>query len=166
MLRQQEVSNSPELIRRLGIIAMNGMIEADIYGNVNSTCVMGSRIQNGIGGSGDFARNAFLSLFVSPSTAKGGKISAFVPMAPHTDHILQDVQIIVSEQGLADLRGLAPVERAREIINKCAHPDFRSGLQDYFEQARQHSFGQHIPHHLPAALAWHQRYMETGSMTG
>lgn len=166
VLRQQEISNSPELIRRLGIIAMNGMIEADIYGNVNSTCVMGSRIQNGIGGSGDFARNASLSLFVSPSTAKNGKISAFVPMVPHTDHILQDVQIIVSEQGLADLRGLAPVERAREVINKCAHPDFRPALQDYFEQARQHSFGQHIPHHLPTALAWHQRYMETGSMMG
>lgn len=166
VLRQQEISNSPELIRRLGIIAMNGMIEADIYGNVNSTCIMGSRIQNGIGGSGDFARNAFLSLFVTPSTAKGGKISAFVPMLPHTDHILQDVQIIVSEQGLADLRGLAPVERARAIISKCAHPDFRPQLQDYFEQARQHSFGQHIPQHLPAALAWHQRYIETGSMTG
>ncbi|MFT9256645.1 MAG: acetyl-CoA hydrolase/transferase family protein [Acetobacter sp.] len=165
VLRQQEVSNSPELIRRLGVIAMNGMIEADIYGNVNSTCVMGSRIQNGIGGSGDFARNAFLSLFVSPSTAKGGRISAFVPMVPHTDHILQDVQIIVSEQGLADLRGLAPVERARTIIDTCAHPDFRPQLQDYFEQARRHSFGQHIPHHLPSALAWHQRYMETGSMT-
>ncbi|KAA8383787.1 acetyl-CoA hydrolase/transferase family protein [Acetobacter sp. DmW_136] len=166
VLRQQEISNSPELIRRLGIIAMNGMIEADIYGNVNSTCVMGSRIQNGIGGSGDFARNASLSLFVSPSTAKNGKISAFVPMVPHTDHILQDVQIIVSEQGLADLRGLAPVERAREVINKCAHPDFRPALQDYFEQVRRHSFGQHIPHHLPTALAWHQRYMETGSMMG
>lgn len=164
VLRQQEVSNSPELIRRLGVIAMNGMIEADIYGNVNSTCVMGSRIQNGIGGSGDFARNAYLSLFVSPSTAKGGKISAFVPMVPHTDHILQDVQIIVSEQGLADLRGLAPVERAQAIISQCAHPDFKEPLLDYFKLARQHSFGQHIPHHLPAALAWHQRYMETGSM--
>lgn len=165
ILRQQEISNSPELIRRLGVIAMNGMIEADIYGNVNSTCVMGSRIQNGIGGSGDFARNAYLSLFVSPSTAKGGKISAFVPMLPHTDHILQDVQIIVSEQGLADLRGLAPAERARTIIAKCVHPDFRAPLQEYFNQARRHSFGQHIPHHLPTALAWHQRYMETGSMT-
>ncbi|ARW49317.1 Succinyl-CoA:acetate CoA-transferase [Acetobacter pasteurianus] len=164
VLRQQEVSNSPELIRRLGIIAMNGMIEADIYGNINSTCVMGSRIQNGIGGSGDFARNAFLSLFVTPSTAKGGKISAFVPMIPHTDHILQDVQIIVSEQGLADLRGLAPVERARAIIDNCAHPTFRPHLQEYFDYARQHSFGQHIPQSLSAALTWHEHYIATGSM--
>ena len=62
VLRPQEISNHPEIIRRLGVIAMNGMIEADIYGNVNSTHVMGSRIQNGIGGSGDFARNGYLSI--------------------------------------------------------------------------------------------------------
>lgn len=69
ILRPQEISNHPELIRRLGCIAMNGLIEADIYGNVNSTHVMGSRIQNGIGGSGDFARNAYVSIFMTPSTA-------------------------------------------------------------------------------------------------
>ncbi|MEG1030138.1 MAG: acetyl-CoA hydrolase/transferase C-terminal domain-containing protein, partial [Brevundimonas sp.] len=107
ILRPQEISNHPEIIRRLGCIAMNGLIEADIYGNVNSTHVMGSRIQNGIGGSGDFARNAYISCFVTPSTAKGGKISAIVPMASHVDHITQDVQVIVTEQGLADLRGLS-----------------------------------------------------------
>src|SRR4051794_38070536 len=75
ILRPQEISNHPELIRRLGCLAMNGLIEADIYGNVNSTHVMGSRIQNGIGGSGDFARNAYVSIFMTPSTAKGGTIS-------------------------------------------------------------------------------------------
>ncbi|KAK0351253.1 hypothetical protein LTR94_025703, partial [Friedmanniomyces endolithicus] len=116
ILRPQEISNHPELIRRLGCIAMNGLIEADIYGNVNSTQVMGSRIQNGIGGSGDFSRNAFISCFVTPSTAKGGAISAIVPMASHVDHITQDVQVIVTEQGLADLRGLSPKQRARLII--------------------------------------------------
>ena len=79
ILRPQEISNHPELIRRLGCLAMNGLIEADIYGAVNSTHVMGSRIQNGIGGSGDFARNAYVSIFMTPSTAKGGKISAIVP---------------------------------------------------------------------------------------
>ncbi|WP_283160235.1 acetyl-CoA hydrolase/transferase C-terminal domain-containing protein, partial [Pseudomonas syringae] len=99
ILRPQEISNHPELIRRLGCIAMNGLIEADIYGAVNSTQVMGSRIQNGIGGSGDFARNAFISCFVTPSTAKDGRISAIVPMASHVDHITQDVQVIVTEQG-------------------------------------------------------------------
>ncbi len=166
ILRPQEISNHPELIRRLGCIAMNGMIEADIYGNVNSTHVMGSRIQNGIGGSGDFARNAFVSIFLSPSTAKGGKISAFVPQASHVDHINQDVQVLVSEQGLADLRGLSPKQRAKVIIENCAHPDYRPGLADYFRRAQAGSYGGHAPSLLNEALSWHQRFVETGSMLG
>ena len=125
MLRPQEISNHPEVIRRLGCLAMNGMIEADIYGNVNSTHVMGSSIMNGIGGSGDFARNAYVSMFLSPSTAKAGAISCIVPMASHVDHTEHDVQVIVTEQGMADLRGLPPRRRARQIIDHCAHPDYR-----------------------------------------
>jgi succinyl-CoA:acetate CoA-transferase len=164
ILRPQEISNHPELIRRLGCVAMNGLIEADIFGNVNSTHVMGSRIQNGIGGSGDFARNAYLSIFMTPSTAKNGKISAIVPMASHVDHISQDVQVIVTEQGLADLRGLAPKQKAALIIEKCSHPDYRDALHDYFARARQSSYGQHAPNILSEALSWHQRYIETGSM--
>jgi succinyl-CoA:acetate CoA-transferase len=164
ILRPQEISNHPEIIRRLGCIAMNGLIEADIYGAVNSTHVMGSRIQNGIGGSGDFARNAYISIFMTPSTAKAGKISAIVPQVSHVDHISQDVQVLVTEQGLADLRGLSPKERARTIIAQCAHPDYRPALADYFERAKAGSYGQHAPS-LPAeALSWHQRFMETGSM--
>ena len=164
ILRPQEISNHPELVRRLGIIAMNGLIEADIYGNVNSTHVMGSRIQNGIGGSGDFARNSFMSIFLTPSTAKGGKISAIVPMAAHVDHISQDVQIIVTEQGIADLRGLAPKKRAATIIRNCAHPDYRPLLEDYFQRAERDSWGKHAPTLLTEALSWHQRFVETGSM--
>lgn len=164
ILRPQEISNHPELIRRLGCVAMNGMIEADIYGNVNSTHVMGSRIQNGIGGSGDFARNAYLSIFMSPSTAKGGKISTIVPHASHVDHINQDVQVIVTEQGLADLRGLSPKQRAELIIANCAHPTFRPALRDYYGRARRQSYGQQTPTLLTEALAWHQRFVETGSM--
>ncbi|GAN67538.1 succinate CoA transferase [Acetobacter orleanensis] len=164
ILRQQDVSNSPGVIRRLGCIAMNGMIEADIYGNVNSTRVMGSKMMNGIGGSGDFARSSYLSIFLSPSTAKGGKISAIVPMAAHVDHIMQDTQIFVTERGLADLRGLSPVQRAQKIISNCAHPDYQPMLQDYFDRARKESFGKHTPHLLQEALSWHQRFVETGSM--
>lgn len=166
LLRPQEISNHPEVVRRLGCIAMNGMIEADIYGNVNSTHVMGSRIQNGIGGSGDFARNAYVSIFLTPSTAKGGKISAFVPHASHVDHINQDVQVIVSEQGLADLRGLSPKQKARVIIENCSHPDYRPALADYYRRAVAGSYGQHTPTLLTEALAWHQRFVETGSMLG
>ncbi|WP_370158489.1 acetyl-CoA hydrolase/transferase family protein [Salipiger bermudensis] len=164
ILRPQEISNHPELVRRLGCIAMNGLIEADLYGNVNSTHVMGSRIQNGIGGSGDFARNAYVSIFMTPSTAKGGKISAIVPMASHVDHIAQDVHVLVTEQGLADLRGLAPKQRAELIIERCAHPDYREALRDYAARAKAGSFGGHAPHLLGEALSWHQRFVETGSM--
>ncbi|MBB4619616.1 acetyl-CoA hydrolase/transferase family protein [Sphingomonas abaci] len=164
ILRPQEISNHPELIRRLGCIAMNGLIEADIYGNVNSTHVMGSRIQNGIGGSGDFARNAFVSIFMTPSTAKGGKISAIVPQAAHVDHIAQDVQVIVTEQGLADLRGLSPKQRAKLIIERCAHPTYRPMLEEYYARARAGSYGQQSPSLPGEALSWHQRFIETGSM--
>jgi succinyl-CoA:acetate CoA-transferase len=164
ILRPQEISNHPELIRRLGCIAMNGLIEADIYGNVNSTHIMGSRIQNGIGGSGDFARNAYVSIFMTPSTAKAGAISAIVPQASHVDHITQDVQVIVTEQGLADLRGLSPKQRAEAIIARCAHPDYRPMLEDYYRRARQNSYGQQSPNLLGEALSWHQRFIETGTM--
>jgi len=164
VLRPQEMSNHPELIRRLGCIAMNGMIEADLYGHVNSTHVAGSKIMNGIGGSGDFARNAYLSVFMSPSTAKNGAISSIVPMASHVDHTEHDVMVLVTEQGLADLRGLSPKQRARLVIERCAHPDFRPMLQDYFERACRDSFGKHTPHLLGEALSWHERFVRTGSM--
>ncbi len=164
LLRPQEISNHPELVRRLGCIAMNGMIEADIYGNVNSTHVMGTKIQNGIGGSGDFARNGYLSCFMSASTAKGGTISRIVPMASHVDHTEHDVGVVVTEQGLADLRGLSPRQRARKIIDTCAHPDFRPMLADYFERASRESFGKQTPHLLGEALSWHERFVRTGSM--
>ena len=166
VLRPQEISNHPELVRRLGVIAMNAMIEADIYGNVNSTHIMGTSIMNGIGGSGDFARNGYLSFFMTPSVAKGGAISCIVPMASHVDHTEHDVQVIVTEQGLADLRGLSPTQRAELIIDKCAHPDFRPALRDYLERARHSGGGQHTPHLLPEALSWHQRFVETGTMRG
>jgi succinyl-CoA:acetate CoA-transferase len=164
ILRPQEISNHPELIRRLGCIAMNGLIEADIYGNVNSTHLMGSRIMNGIGGSGDFARNAFISVFMMPSVKKGGKISAIVPHASHVDHITQDVQVIVTEQGLADLRGLSPKQRAKVIIENCAHPLYKPALQDYYRRALLGSYGLQTPTLLTEALAWHQRFIDTGSM--
>src|SRR6202142_4249487 len=143
VLRTQEIYNHPEIIRRLGVIAMNAMIEADIYGNVNSTHVMGSRIQNGIGGSGDFARNGYLSIFMAPSSAQKGAISTIVPMASHVDHTEHDVQVVVTEQGLADLRGLSPRQRAHLIIEKCASPDYKGLLLCYLSRAERLSYGRH-----------------------
>lgn len=162
VLRPQEISNHPEIVRRLGVIAINTALEFDIYGNVNSTHVCGTRMMNGIGGSGDFARNAHLSIFVTKSTAKGGTISSVVPFASHVDHNEHDVDILVTEVGLADLRGLAPRERARVIIDRCAHPDYRAELQDYFDRACQR--GGHTPHLLEEALSWHRRLEVSGSM--
>ena len=162
ILRPQEISNHPELIRRLGCLAMNGMIEADIYGNVNSTHIMGSRIQNGIGGSGDFARNAYISIFMTPSTAKGGAISCIVPLVSHVDHIEQDVQVIVTEQGLADLRGLPPAPRARSSTTAPTGLPARAG--GLLRPGHGHHGGQHAPSLPDEALSWHVRYLRDGTM--
>ena len=164
VIRQQEISNHPEIIRRLGIIAMNAMIEADIYGNVNSTHIMGSAIQNGIGGSGDFTRNGYLSIMMAPSTAQKGSISTIVPMVSHVDHTEHDLSVLVTEQGLADLRGLSPTQRANVIIENCSHPDFRPALRHYFTRATQFSVGKHTPLLLSEALSWHRRYVLSGNM--
>lgn len=162
VLRPQEISNHPELVRRLGVIAINTALEFDIYGNVNSTHVCGTQMMNGIGGSGDFARNAHLAFFVSKSVAKNGDISSVVPMVSHVDHTEHDVDILVTEWGLADLRGLAPRERALLVIEHCAHPDYRTELLDYYQRACQR--GGHTPHILHEALSWHDRFQATGSM--
>ncbi|MBA4603329.1 acetyl-CoA hydrolase/transferase family protein [Thermoactinomyces sp. AMNI-1] len=162
ILRPQEISNNPEIARRLGVIAMNTALEADIYGNVNSTHVMGSRMINGIGGSGDFASSAYLTIFTTASTARDGAISCVVPMVSHVDHTEHNVHVIITEWGVADLRNKSPLERARLIIDHCAHPDYRPLLQDYLDKALRK--GGHIPHYLPEALSWHVRFQETGSM--
>jgi succinyl-CoA:acetate CoA-transferase len=164
VLRPQEISNHPEVVRRLGCLAMNGMVEADIYGNVNSTHLFGSSMLNGIGGSGDFARNAYISTFLSPSTARGGSVSCIVPMVSHVDHTEHDVHVVVTEQGLADLRGLPPRRRARQVIDHCAHPSYRPALEDYFDRALAGAPGKHTPHLLDEALSWHTRYLREGTM--
>ena len=83
-------------------------------------------------------------------------------MVSHVDHTEHDVDILVTEQGLADLRGLAPRERARVIIDNCVHPDFREALNDYFAKAC--AIGGHTPHILREALSWHINLEETGKM--
>ncbi|OCA88783.1 acetyl-CoA hydrolase/transferase family protein [Pseudobacillus wudalianchiensis] len=162
VLRPQEISNHPEIIRRLGLISINTAIEADIYGNVNSTHVCGTKMMNGIGGSGDFARNSRLAIFVTKSVAKHGDISSIVPFISHVDHTEHDVDVLVTEQGYADLRGLAPVERARLIIQNCMHPLYKEQMTAYFEEALKR--GGQTPHVLEKAFSWHLNYAETGTM--
>ncbi|MEZ2122970.1 MULTISPECIES: acetyl-CoA hydrolase/transferase family protein [unclassified Corynebacterium] len=166
ILRPQSVSNHPEVVRRLGLICTNGLVEADIYGNVNSTNVTGSRMMNGVGGSADFTRNGYISSFITPSEAKGGDISAIVPFASHIDHTEQDVKVIITEYGYADLRGLAPRQRVDKMI-ALAHPDYRPLLQEYYDKAlhlAKEKKMMQTPHILSEALSFHQRFLETGSM--
>lgn len=166
ILRPQQISNHPEVVRRLGLIATNGLIEADIYGNVNSTNVMGTRMMNGVGGSADFTRNGYISSFITPSFAKGGDISAIVPFVSHVDHTEQDVKVIITEYGYADLRGLAPRQRVPKII-ALAHPDYRPLLEEYYERALKAAEEKktlQTPHDLATAFSFHQRFNETGSM--
>ena len=160
VLRPQEISNSPEVARRLGLIAINTALEADIFGSINSTHVVGTKMMNGIGGSADFCRNAYLSVFTTPSTAKGGKISAIVPMVSHTDHSEHSVKILITEIGVADLRGLSPIQRAESIIENCVHPEYKKLLSDYLKLGVKG----HTPQHLEACFALHNAFNKTGDM--
>ena len=160
LLRPQEISNNPEVARRLGLITINTALEADIFGNINSTHVSGTKMMNGIGGSGDFTRSAYLSIFTTPSTAKDGKISAFVPMVSHVDHNEHSVKVIITEYGVADLRGKSPVQRAEAIINNCVHPDYRPLLTEYMNMGIKG----HTPQNLKCSFAFHEELAASGDM--
>lgn len=160
VLRPQEISNNPEVARRLGLITINTAIEADIYGNINSTHICGTKMMNGIGGSGDFTRNAYVSIYTTPSTAKDGAISSFVPMVSHVDHSEHSVKIIITEHGIADLRGKSPIERAHEIINNCVDPQYREMLNEYLSKCKT----AHTPHNLDFATAMHREFLKSGDM--
>ena len=160
ILRPQEITNSSEIVRRLGLISINTALEADIFGNVNSTHVLGSRMMNGIGGSGDFCRNAYLSIFTTPSTAKDGKISTIVPMVSHVDHSEHSVKILVTEHGIADLRGKSPIQRAETIINNCVDPQYKDILYAYLKSGQKG----HTPHNMAAALSFHDTFNKSGDM--
>jgi succinate CoA transferase len=160
VLRPQEISNNPAIVRQLGVIALNTALEIDLFGHVNSTHVCGQRVINGIGGSGDFARNSYLTIFMCPSIAKQGIISTIVPMCTHVDHNEHSVHVVVTEQGFADLRGLAPQQRAQLIIERCAHPMYR----DYLNQYLRESGPGHIRHDLSRCFEFHHNLSQYGSM--
>lgn len=171
LLRSQQVSNSPEIIRRLGVIGMNTPVEVDIYAHANSTCVMGSRMLNGLGGSADFLRSAKYSIMHTPSTRPSKTdphgVSCIVPMCTHVDQTEHDLDVIVTENGLADVRGLSPRERARVIIDQCVHEVYKPILSAYFEKAEfeclRKGWG-HEPHLLWNTFDMHKALVEEGSM--
>ncbi|MCR4664271.1 MAG: acetyl-CoA hydrolase/transferase family protein [Paludibacteraceae bacterium] len=160
VLRPQEISNNPEVARRLGLITINTALEADIFGNINSTHVCGTKMMNGIGGSGDFTRNAYISIFTTPSTAKGGAISSIVPMVSHLDHSEHSVKVLITEQGIADLRGKSPIQRAHAIIDNCVAPEYKDMMRAYLASAKT----AHTPHNLSLALAMHEEFLRSGDM--
>lgn len=161
VLRPSEISNHPGMVHRLGLISINTALEVDIFGNVNSTHVVGTKMMNGIGGSGDFTRNAYMSIFTCPSVNKGGKISAIVPMVSHQDHSEHSVRVVITEWGVADLRGKDPRQRAEAIIENCAHPMYRPLLRQYLEKTENG----HIPHDLSSAFAFHEEFLRSGDMS-
>ena len=171
LLRPQQVSNHPEIIRRLGVIGMNTPVEVDIYGHANSTCVMGSRMLNGLGGSADFLRNSKYSIMHTPSTRPSKTdphgVSCIVPFATHVDQTEHDLDVVVTEQGLADVRGCSPKQRAKIIIDKCAHPEYKPILEDYFAKAEYYCMKRgwgHEPHLLWNAFDMHKALDQQGSM--
>jgi succinyl-CoA:acetate CoA-transferase len=163
VLRTVEITDCPEVIMRLGILALNGAIEVDIYGNVNSSHIMNGDVVSGVGGASEFALNARLSVILIPSTARRGDVSCIIPMTSHVDVPEHGVDVIVTEHGVADLRGLTPGERAEKIISSCADPVYQPLLQDYFQRAAKEGGG-HEPHLLEEAFSFHQRFLKTGSM--
>jgi acyl-CoA hydrolase len=160
VLRPQELSNNPEVVRRLGLITINTALEADIFGNINSTHVLGAKMMNGLGGSGDVTRAAYISIYTCPSTAKGGAISAIVPMVSHQDHSEHSVKILITEHGIADLRGKSPIQRANEIIEKCVDPEYKEMLKDYLKSAP----AGHTPMNIDKCFEMHKAFMQTGDM--
>ncbi|MDR3328227.1 MAG: succinate CoA transferase [Prevotellaceae bacterium] len=160
VLRPQEISNNPEIARRLGLITINTALEADIFGNINSTHVLGTKMMNGIGGSGDFTRSAYISIFTTPSTAKGGAISAIVPQVAHTDHSEHSVKILITEHGIADLRGKSPIQRANEIIENCVAPEYKDMLRTYIAYAPL----AHTPMNIETCFEMHKALKNTGDM--
>lgn len=162
VLRPMWLSNSAELISRLFVIAMNTPIEVDIYGHVNSTHLDGSRIVNGLGGSGDFLRNAYLSIVHTPSVRAlrdGRTVSCVMPYVRHTDHTEHDIKCVVTEQGFAmNMEIRSPLHRAEEIIDKCAHPHFRPLLRSYLKMAG--SGDEPRPTDLTRLEGWWREYDE------
>ncbi|KAI7776899.1 hypothetical protein LA080_004326 [Diaporthe eres] len=171
LLRSQQVSNSPEITRRLGVIGMNTPVEVDIYAHANSTCVLGSRMLNGLGGSADFLRSSKYSIMHTPSTRPSKTdphgVSCIVPMCTHVDQTEHDLDVVVTEVGLADVRGLSPRERAHVIIDKCAHEIYRPILKEYLDKAEWECLRKgmgHEPHLLWNSFDMHKALVEEGSM--
>lgn len=163
VLRPTDVSSNGEIIERLGVVALNSAIEIDIYGNANTSHAMGTKVLGGIGGGGVFTQNSQLSIMLLPSETKGGVVSTIVPMVTHNDINEHDIDVVITENGVADLRGKTPVERAKAIIGNCASSVYKDQLYSYLRKSIKNAGG-HQPQLLREAFSWHLRLQETGTM--
>jgi acyl-CoA hydrolase len=115
------------------LIAINSAIEADLTGQINAEVADGVQV-GAVGGQGDFVRGAQMaargrSVIAFPSTARGGKISKIVSrLSGPVTTARSDADLIVTEHGIADLRGQPLDERVRRML-AIAHPDFREQLE-------------------------------------
>jgi len=162
ILRNGDLINNAEIIGRLGVVALNTGIEIDIYANVNSSHITGNRVVYGIGGGANFAQNAGLSVLLIPSVSKNGAISNIVPMVSHQDICEHDIDVVITENGYADIRGLDDLQRAEAIISHCAAEAYQQQLFGYFEASKE--LGGHHPQNPKMAFEWYSRLKETGTM--
>ncbi|ERF72283.1 hypothetical protein EPUS_02170 [Endocarpon pusillum Z07020] len=174
LLRSQQVSNSPEIICRLGVIGMNTPVEVDIYAHANSTCVMGLRMLNRLWGSADFLRSARYSIMHTPSIRPTKKdptgVSCIVPMCTHIDQTEHDLDVVVTEQVHS------PTAPSATIIARTRdhQEDSTSGLQTnlatltepnlvFYRHCLKRAWG-HEPHRLWQTLKMHKKLDEKGTM--
>ena len=137
-LRSIDYTHDPSVIGQLSsFVCVNSAIEVDLFGQVNSEFAAGRYI-GAVGGSVDFLRGAVRapegrSIVALPSTARNGTRSRIVPRVEHVTALGSDVDVIVTEHGVAELRGISRGERARRIVG-LADPDHRDALRKDLEE--------------------------------
>ena len=133
--------NDPYVIRQNdNLVSINSCVQIDLMGQVVSTSV-GLRQISGVGGQMDFVRGANLSrggraVMALPSTAGGGKISKIVPFIDQGSAVTttrNDVGYVVTEYGIAQLKGKTLRQRAEALI-EIAHPHFRDALREEYRR--------------------------------
>jgi acyl-CoA hydrolase len=157
VLRPYEIANNPQIMLRFIHIVIQQAIEIDLFGHANITHI-GNNLYGGVGGSGDHARSSYLTIIALPSITSSG-IPRIVPFINHVDIPEHDVDVIVTEQGWADLRLLSPIERAKVIINKCAHPSYKDLLEQYLDRLLKEEG--HQPINFTEALSFKKLFSQS-----
>ncbi|HHY91627.1 MAG TPA: 4-hydroxybutyrate CoA-transferase, partial [Clostridiales bacterium] len=140
------VNNPAVIAQNYKMVSINSCLQVDLMGQVNAES-MGLKQFTGVGGQVDYVRGANMakdgkSIIAMPSTAANGKISRIVPLLDPGAAVTttrNDVNYIITEYGIASLRGKSLRERARALI-QIAHPNFRDLLMEEFEKRFHEKF--------------------------